>query len=161
LRTKAWGVTVDDSLRASAPDVYAAGDVAETRDRLTAERYVHAIFPNAVAQGRVVAEHLLGLDTVYEGSESMNSLRHLGVPVVAGGVPSGEELRLRDGGVLRKLFIADGRITGFQLAGDIRGAGVYRRLMLTGVDVRGYGTRLLEPTFGAGAIALRALAGVG
>jgi NAD(P)H-nitrite reductase large subunit len=156
-----WGVTVDDNLRTSDPDVYAAGDVAETRDRLTGERYVHALFPNAVNQGRVVAEHLLGLDTVYEGAESMNSLRHLGVPVVAAGVPSGEELRMRDDGVLRKLFIDDGQITGFQLAGDIRGAGVYRRLMLSHADVRGYGTHLLEPRFGAGFIAMRAVAGVG
>lgn len=156
-----WGVTVDDNLCTSDSDVYAAGDVAETRDRLTGERYVHAIFPNAVNQGRVVAEHLVGLDTVYEGAESMNSLRHLGVPVVAAGVPRGEELRMRDGDVLRKLFIEDGRITGFRLAGDIRGAGVYRRLMLNHADVRGYGTHLLEPTFGAGSIAMRALAGVG
>lgn len=156
-----WGVTVDDDLSTSIPGVYAAGDVAETRDRLTGERYVHAIFPNAVDQGRVVAEHLLGFDTVYEGAESMNSLKHLGVPVVAAGVPSGEELRMRDDGVLRTLYLDDGRITAFQLAGDIRGAGVYRRLMLTHADVRGYGARLLEPAFGAGSIALRAMAGVG
>jgi NAD(P)H-nitrite reductase large subunit len=156
-----WGVIVDDDLGTSAPDVYAAGDVAETRDRLTGERYVHAIFPNAVQQGRVVAEHLLGFDTVYEGAEAMNSLRHLGVPVVAAGIPRGEELRMREDGVLRKLFLEDGRITGFQLAGNIRGAGVYRQLMLNHADVRTYGSRLLEPTFGAGAIAMRAMAGVG
>ena len=156
-----WGITVDDDLRTSEVDVYAAGDVAETRDRLTGERYVHAIFPNAVAQGRVVGERLVGLDPVYVGAESMNSLKHLGVPVVAAGVPRGEELCLRDGPVLRKLFLDDGRITGFQLAGDIRGAGVYRRLMLTHTDVRGYGAHLLEPTFGPGTIALRAMAGVG
>jgi NAD(P)H-nitrite reductase large subunit len=156
-----WGVTVDDNLCTTDPDVYAAGDVAETRDRLTGERYVHAIFPNAVDQGRVVAEHLLGFDTAYEGSESMNSLRHLGVPVVAAGVPRGEELRMRGDGVLRKLFIEDGQITGFQLAGDIRGAGVYRRLMLSHADVRGYGMQVLEPAFGAGSIAMRAMAGVG
>ncbi len=68
---------------------------------------------------------------------------------------------MRDDGVLRTLYLDDGRITAFQLAGDIRGAGVYRRLMLTHADVRGYGTRLLEPSFGAGAIALRAMAGAG
>jgi NAD(P)H-nitrite reductase large subunit len=155
-----WGVTVDDDLRTSDQDVYAAGDVAETRDRLTGERYVHAIFPNAVDQGRVVAEHLLGFDAVYQGAEAMNSLRHLGVPVVAAGIPRGEELRMREDGVLRKLFIDDGRITGFQLAGNIRGAGVYRRLMLSHTDVRGYGAHLLDPSFGAGAIAMRAMAGV-
>lgn len=116
-----WGVIVDNNLRTSLPDVYAAGDVAETRDRLTGDRYVHAMFPNAVHQGRVVAEHLLGYETVYPGSEAMNSLRHLGVPVVAAGVPRGHELRMRDGGVLRKLFIDEGRITALRLAGDIRG----------------------------------------
>ena len=151
-----WGVRVDDELGANLPDIYAAGDVAETKDRLTGESYVHAIFPNAVNQGRVVADHLLGYDTAYEGAESMNSLRHLGVPVVAAGVPRGEELRVRDNGVLRKVFIEDGRITGFRLAGDISGAGVYRRLMLQHADVRRYGWRLLDPAFGAGMVALTA-----
>ena len=33
-----WGVLVDDYQRTSQPDVYAAGDVAETRDRFTGER---------------------------------------------------------------------------------------------------------------------------
>jgi NAD(P)H-nitrite reductase large subunit len=152
-----WGVRVDDTLRTNVAEVYAAGDVAETRDVLTGERYVHAYFPNAVAQGRVVAEHMLGFETRYPGAEAMNSLRHLGVPLVAAGAPRGEELRLRDGNVLRKVFVADGRISGFRLAGDIRGAGVLRALMLKGADVTAYGWRLLDPGFGAGTIALAAM----
>ena len=154
-----WGVRVDDSLRTSFVEIYAAGDVAETRDRLTGERYVHAYFPNAVDQGRVVAEHILGFETRYPGAESINSLRHVGVPLVAAGVPRGEALCLRDGPVLRKVFIADRRITGFRLAGDIRGAGVYRALMLKSVDVTPYGRHLLDPGFGAGSVALQAIAG--
>jgi len=152
-----WGVQVDDRLRTNLPDIYAAGDLAETRDRLTGERYVHAYFPNAVDQGKAVAEHLLGFDTRYPGAESINSLRHLGVPLVAAGTPRGEELRLRDGPVLRKIFVADGRITGFRLAGDIRGAGVLRSLMLGGLDVTRYGKRLLDPSFGVGTLALSAM----
>jgi NAD(P)H-nitrite reductase large subunit len=152
-----WGVRVDDRLRTNVPDIYAAGDLAETRDRLTGERYVHAYFPNAVDQGRVAAEHLLGFDTRYPGAESINSLRHLGVPLVAAGSPRGEELRLRDGPVLRKVYVAEGRIAGFRLAGDIRGAGVLRALMLKGADVTAYGRRLLDPAFGAGTVALTAM----
>src|SRR3990172_5628333 len=45
-----WGVRTDDHLLTNVPDVYAAGDVAETFDRMTGERYVHAIFPNAAMQ---------------------------------------------------------------------------------------------------------------
>jgi NAD(P)H-nitrite reductase large subunit len=146
-----WGVIVDDALATSAPDTWAAGDVAETRDRVTGKRYVHAIWPNAVAQARVVAERLLGYDTVYEGAESMNSLRHLGVPLIAVGAKSGDEtLRLARHGWLRKIFLDHGRIVGYRLVGEIGGAGLYRSLMLRGVDVSRFGQDLAEPAFGIG-----------
>jgi NAD(P)H-nitrite reductase large subunit len=145
-----WGVIVDDLLRTNIPDIYAAGDVAETRDRMTGERYVHAIFPNAIAQARVVANGLLGFEVPYEGAETMNSLKHLGVEVMAVGSQSGdEELRWRNNGALRKVFLRDGRITGFRLVEDIRGAGVYRSLMLRGVDVGPFRDRLLDPRPGS------------
>ena len=58
----------------------------------------------------------------------MNSLKHLGLPVMAVGAMSGEEeLRRRDGDGLRKIFLSDGRIVGFRLVGDIRAAGVRHR----------------------------------
>jgi NADPH-dependent 2,4-dienoyl-CoA reductase/sulfur reductase-like enzyme len=146
-----WGIRVDDRLRTNFPDVYAAGDVAETIDRMTGQRYVHAIFPNAVAQGEVVAYNILGYDTVYEGAERMNSLKHLGIPVMAVGSPSGDEvLHWRRDDELRKIFLTDGRIVGFRLAGDIRAAGVYRSLMLRGEDITRFGDDLLNPRFGIG-----------
>lgn len=154
-----WGVRVNDHLQTDLPGVYAAGDVAETVDRMTGERFVHAIFPNAVAQGRAVAHHLLGFDAPYEGAESMNSLKHLGVPVMAVGAGSGEqELRWRRGEVLRKVFLDGGRIVGFRLAGDVRGAGVYRSLMLRHADVSRFGSRLAEPCFGTAALMPTAVA---
>ncbi len=154
-----WGVLVDDHLRTSVADVYAAGDVAETFDLLTGRRYVHAIFPNAVAQARVVAMNLLGHDTVYPGAETMNSLKHLGLPVMAVGAMAGEEeLRSRHGDALRKIFLSDGRIVGFRLAGDISAAGVYRSLMIRRADVRPIAKHLLDPHFSAGTLALEAAA---
>jgi nitrite reductase (NADH) large subunit len=153
-----WGVRVDEHLRTGVSDVYAAGDVAETFDRMTGERYVHAIFPNAVAQGRVVAQHLLGFEAPYEGAESMNSLKHLGLPVMAVGAQTGEQtLRWSQGTVLRKVVLEGDRIVGFRLAGDVSGAGVYRSLMLRREDVSRFGRRLPEPGFGVGALALQAM----
>jgi NAD(P)H-nitrite reductase large subunit len=149
-----WGVRVDRRLRTNVADVWAAGDVAETHDRLTGERYVHAIFPNAVEQGRVVAEDLLGHDVEYPGAESMNSLEHLGIPVVAVGAASGEEeLRRSENGSLRKIFLTDDRIVGFRLAGDLRGAGVYRSLLLRGEPVTKHKLRLIDPDFGVADLA--------
>ena len=56
---------------------------------LTGERYVHAIFPNAVAQAKIAAANALGANITYDGAESMNSLKHLGVPIVAMGMTEG------------------------------------------------------------------------
>ena len=82
-------------------------------------RYVHAIWPKAVAQGEVVGLNLLGHDVAYPGSETMNSLKHLGVPIMAVGEAKGErELCLRRGEVLRKVYLTGGRIVGFRLARD-------------------------------------------
>jgi NAD(P)H-nitrite reductase large subunit len=148
-----WGVLVDDHLCTNFPDIYAAGDVAETFDRITAERYVHAIFPNAVAQGRIVAQNLLGWDTVYEGADNMNSLKHLGLPVMAVGLMEGEELRAHRNGSLRKVFLQDDRIVGFRLTGDTSSAGIYLSLMNRGENVAAFKSRLLEPGFGMGYVA--------
>jgi NADPH-dependent 2,4-dienoyl-CoA reductase/sulfur reductase-like enzyme len=154
-----WGIGVDDRLRTSVPDVWAAGDVVEAPDRATGERYVHAILPNAVAQAHVVAANMLGGDVRYEGAESINSLKHLGLPIVAVGASEGpDELRWRDGDRLRRVFLRDGRIVGFRLTGDVSSAGVLRALMLRGDDVRRFGRTLAEPGFGMADIALPAMA---
>jgi NAD(P)H-nitrite reductase large subunit len=147
-----WGIQVDDQLRTTAPGVVAAGDVAEAADWLTGERYVHAILPNAVAQAELAAANLLGAGRHYDGAEAMNSLKHLGVPIVAIGTIDGpdEVVRWQEGATLRSVYLRDGRIIGAQLAGDIRAAGVLRSLMLRRVDVTRYGSRLVEPGFGVG-----------
>ena len=36
----------------SDPDIYAAGDVAEAKDLISGGNFVHAIWPNAIDQGR-------------------------------------------------------------------------------------------------------------
>ena len=143
-----WGVRVDNRMRTNLPNIWAAGDVAETFDRMSGERYVHAIWPNATAQGEVVAHDMLGFPTNYGGAETMNSMKHLGLPIMAVGAARGSDtLRWRNGDKLRKIFLDDGRIVGFRLAGDTRGAGTYRTLMLRGTDVRGFGEDLLDPRF--------------
>ena len=153
-----WGIRVDDHLRTSVRDVWAAGDVVEAADRLTGERYVHAIFPNAVAQGEVVGRNLVGLETTYPGAESMNSLKHLGLPILAVGAMTGdEEFRWRNGDVLRKVFVTDGRIVGFRLTGDIGGGGILRSLMLTGRDVGGRLPHIADPGAGMAEIVFGAL----
>lgn len=155
-----WGISVDNHLRTSAPDVYAAGDVVEAPDRLTGEHYVHAIFPNAVEQGRIVAMNLAGYPIEYEGAERMNSLKHLRVPVMAVGQKQGDTiLREQWTGSSRTIYLQEGRIAGFQLVGNIRAAGVLRSLLNQRREVRELKQHLLDVNFGEGTLAWSALAG--
>jgi len=151
--THGWGITVDEHLRTNAPDVFAAGDVVEAPDRLNGEIFVHAIFPNAVEQGRLVGSNLLGYDTVYEGADRMNSLKHLGLPIMAAGLKQGDQvLKTRSEKGLRKIYLQENRIVGFQFAGDIQAAGVLRSLMNRQYDVSKIKDRLLDATFGQGTL---------
>jgi len=89
----------------------------------------------------------------------MNSLKHLGVPIVAIGTTEApdEILRWQSDGTLRSVYLRGGTIIGAQLAGDIRAAGVYRSLMLRRADVTRFGRRLVDPSFGVGAVAWDAM----
>jgi NAD(P)H-nitrite reductase large subunit len=66
------GIVVDDYLRSSVPTVYAAGDVAEARDRVTGERTVQAIEPTAMEHGRIVGANMAGRNLAYRGAVLMN-----------------------------------------------------------------------------------------
>jgi len=86
----------------------------------------------------------------YQGAEAMNSLKHLGVPIVAMGTidEPDEVLRWQRDGSQRSVYLRDGRVVGAQLAGDIRAAGVYRSLMMRRTYVSQYGQKLVDPGFG-------------
>jgi nitrite reductase (NADH) large subunit len=154
-----WGLHVDKHLRTNLPDVYAAGDVVEVPDRLTGETYVHAIFPNAIEQGRVVGLNLVGYETLYPGGDRMNSLKHLGLPIMAVGLKNGDEiLQDKRNGNLRTLYIKGNRLVGFQLTGDIHAAGILRTLMIQGSDISPIKHHLLDPNFGQGTMVWQAIA---
>jgi NADPH-dependent 2,4-dienoyl-CoA reductase/sulfur reductase-like enzyme len=154
-----WGVKVDDHLRTSAHGIFAAGDAVEATDRFTGESCVSANFPNALEQGRVVGLNLIGHDVRYEGSERLNSLSHIGLPVVVVGIPEGDEvLRWRRKGCLRTFYVKGDRLVGFQLVGDIRGAGWLRSLVNGAAPLGRIKARLLDRSFGSGGLTWSAMA---
>jgi nitrite reductase (NADH) large subunit len=148
-----WGVKVNDHLMTNATDVYAAGDLVEAPDRLTGVTYVHAIFPNAREQGRVVGLNLAGVDVSYEGADQMNSLKHLGLPIMVAGLKDGDEVLYRSTGwAHRTLYLKQNRLVGYQMVGDTTLAGVFRSLMNRQEDLTRFKDRLLDPTFGQGVL---------
>jgi nitrite reductase (NADH) large subunit len=154
-----WGITVDKHLRTNFVDIYAAGDAVESPDRLTGEAFVHPIFPNAVEQGRVVGLNLAGIEATYEGADRMNSLKHLGLPIMAVGLRSGDEvLHTRRNSQMRTIYLKENRVVGFQLIGDIKAAGILRAFMNQGDNILPFKDRLLNPNFGQGMLVWEAIA---
>ncbi len=152
------GVMVDSHLQTNAPDIYAAGDCIETPDIVTGEILIHAIFPNAVSQGQVAGMNLAGYPVEYEGAERMNSLKHLGLPIVAAGEKKGDKILSQGhGGNLRTIYLRENQLVGFQLVGDIQAAGVLHTLMVQKTDISRLEARLLDPNFGEGMLAWRAI----
>ena len=89
----------------------------------------------------------------------MNSLKHLGVPIVAIGTIDAARRGPPLGGrgpPARRLPPRRHGSSERQLAGDIGAAGVYRSLMLRRQPVGRFGRRLVEPGFGMADIAFDA-----
>ncbi len=138
------GVLVDDHLRASVPNVYAAGDVAEGRDRVTGEPDVHAIEPTAMEHGRVVGANMAGRDVAYRGSLLMNIVGVCHLDVASFGRwddPKAEVVAAvrPERPAYRKLLFHGDRLTGAMLLGradDVwttNDVGMLKGLVQTGV----------------------------
>lgn len=88
----------------------------------------------------------------------MNSLKHIGFPILAVGLKDGDEImRARMNGGMRTLYLRENRLVGYQLVGDFRPAGALRALLTRVEDVRPVKDRLLDPHFGQGMLAWKAI----
>ena len=151
----ATGVLADACLRTSVAEIYAAGDVAETRDIVTGQRTVNAIWPCAAEQGRIAGANMAGQSFAYEGSMRMNSAEFFGLPLISVGLvrppAEGYESLTRhneERGVFRKVVLKDNVLVGVVMVGEIESAGVYRALMCKKVNVSSIKERLLDRDFG-------------
>jgi nitrite reductase (NADH) large subunit len=123
------GIVVDDRLQTGAPDIFALGECVEHRG------ICYGLVEPAYEQARVLARHLAGRAASYEGSVVATNLKVSGVNVFSAGDFSGangsEAIVLNDarGGTYKKLVIADGRLTGAVLIGDVADALWYLELI--------------------------------
>jgi len=129
------GILVKDDMQTSVPGIYAAGDVVEVRSRHTGSPTLGAIWPNAIAQGKVAGKAMAGKEVWYDGSEMVNVVNLFEVPAVSLGLTafladqekrSYETVIFNPPGdrVYKKLLVEDGRIIGAQLVGEVSNAGI-------------------------------------
>lgn len=147
------GIVVDDHLQTSCPGIYAAGDVAESMDVARKTRWVNAIWPEAVAQGRIAGMNMAGRAVVYKGSLSRNVIRIFGLDILAAGwvnapddprftVLSEHNRRLN---TYRRLVFEGDRLIGATLVNRIETGGILTAMIQNEIPVRGSKRQLLEP----------------
>jgi len=149
------GILVDNNLRTSVPDVYAAGDVAECFDLARDTRWVNALWPEAAAQGGVAGLNMAGRQVAYPGSLSRNIMRVLDMDVMTVGLvnPTDDgEYDIRsavDPGkrIYRKMVFRDDRLVGALLINGIEQGGLMRALIQNQVPLHVEKSRLLSPSF--------------
>ncbi|MDD4730466.1 MAG: FAD-dependent oxidoreductase [Desulfovibrio sp.] len=128
------GIVVDDLMRTSDENVFAAGDVAQAKDLLHDENRVVPIWTNAYSQGYCAGKNMASRATPYIGGLAMNSISFYGLPTISVGTvnpPEGEEGYDVEASLderkqtYRKLVFHDNRLVGYVLVGDIDQAGLY------------------------------------
>ncbi len=149
------GLVVDEHLKTSAKNIYAAGDVVETVDVLRGIRRPQPIWPNAYTQGHAAGKNMAGSPYEYEGSFGMNSVEVCGLPTITVGMydASGkgfEEITASGPGhdTYKKIILKDDRIIGAIFVGDIDRAGIVTGLIKDRVKVSEFKKFLLTDEFG-------------
>ncbi len=140
---KTGAIRVDDRMRTSDPDIYAAGDCVECIDRMTGQPCYVPLGSTANKQGRVVAVNICGGDDVFPGivgssickifdycagrtGMTERAARALGFDVITAMVPGADRAHyMPDSATILMKLVADresGKLLGVQVTGPGEGA---------------------------------------
>jgi phenylglyoxylate dehydrogenase epsilon subunit len=136
------GILVDDRMRSSAPDVWAAGDVAQARG-FWGGKVVNGILPNAVEQGRIA-----GLDMAedtevrpFPGAVPLNTYSFFGQQAISvGRGHSGDGAVVAErgddaAGTYCRIVLQDDKLVGIATINDFIDAGIMWQLILRRTDL--------------------------
>jgi nitrite reductase (NADH) large subunit len=144
------GIPVDEHQETNIPGIYAAGDVAETRDIVYEDSRVNALWPVAFEQGKVAAYNMASYPLAYEGSFSRNLLRVFDTSILAAGMAMADapEAYSEDGLDFRhKLVLDQGILKGFAFVGEPRNVGLYIDLLRRRTDITSCVDSLLHGSY--------------
>lgn len=128
------GIVVDDHMRTSVPDIYAAGDVAEHN------HVKYGAWRAAEEQGMYAGANMAGDEMVYKGTVMSKYVRVAGADVFSAGDLDWDRLESVlqvewEEMVYKRVVLDDCRIVGSVMVGDLRDAQRVLRAIDTGMDV--------------------------
>lgn len=144
------GLVCGEDMQTTLPDVYAAGDCTQSYDVLNDIERCLAIWPNAVAQGRVAGACMSGGDAAFEGGFGVNAFGFFGMSVITCGVVNPDDSYdaqvFSDESQYRKFVVRDDCLCGYILVNAPENAGIYTMLIREKVPV----SQLAPDTFARG-----------
>jgi len=145
------GIVTDAKLRTSAPDVYAAGDIAVFYDLMVERHNQMGTWDNAEAHGKVAARNMAGGDEdffdvpTYTTTMFGSTLAVMGVtPDVQPNLESVRTFSLEEK-FYRKLFFKDDRLVGAIMIGPPKGRKKLIEIMRSRVRIERPKQELLDP----------------
>jgi 3-phenylpropionate/trans-cinnamate dioxygenase ferredoxin reductase subunit len=128
------GIVVDDQLRTSAPDVFAAGDVAKAYHPLLRRHLRVEHWDNAIGQGVVAAQNMLGKEVSYDRLPYFFSDQYdLGMEYLGNIGPDGyDQVVLRgapDEGIFTAFWLREGRVLAGMHANEWDAMGPIRQIV--------------------------------
>ena len=154
------GITVDDQMRTSDPDIFALGECAEHRGM------VYGLVAPLYDMAGVLAKTLAGVAAAYAGSVTATRLKVTGINLFSAGdfaeAIDREEIVLRDAahGVYKRLVIKDDRIIGVVMYGETADGPWFFDLLKKAEDIAPMRERLIFGQSYAGAAPLDPTAAV-
>jgi len=91
---KRGGIKVDNTMRTSDPDIYAAGDAVEIVDFVTGQPAMIPLAGPANKQGRIAADNICGLKSEYKGSQGSSILKVFDLTAASTGISEKTAKRL-------------------------------------------------------------------
>ena len=126
------GVVVDQHLRTSDPDIYAAGDLAEHQGTL------YGTWAPSQYQGMIAGMNASGGDAMFAGIPRSNSIKVLGVDLFSIGMVHPDDASYRifeeDGDHYQQFVFRDSHLVGAILIGDASIASALKKLIETGTS---------------------------
>lgn len=130
------GIVVDEYMRTSLPDVYAAGDCASGLEAITGQKRLLQLFPSAYTGGRIAGVNMTGGEERFTTDVPLNSTKLFGKRFISCGVFDGELTEIEDDGY-KAFYIKDGRLNGYILVDNVQRAGIYSALIAKRADLSG------------------------
>lgn len=96
-------IAVDDSLRTSDNDIYAVGDVIEVTDFIFGDKTAIPLAGPANKQGRIAADNIAGLNSVYKGTQGSSVVKVFDLTVASTG--ANEKALIKRGIKYEKVYV--------------------------------------------------------